>query len=267
MRTMMRTAVAGFALYLLTLAFPAWASKTRAPAPQQRSDVKVDTVVRGLAYPWAFQFLPDGRFLITERGGRMRVSEGEGGRPLRLSGVPVVAAGGQGGLLDVVLAPDFVTSKRIFFTYSEPRGGGRNGTAVASARLELGSESASLADVKVIFRQRPAVASSAHFGSRIAIAGDGTLFVTLGDRYSEREDAQNPANHIGKIVHITQDGRAAQGNARRPGWSADVWSIGHRNPQAAAIHPDTGELWTVEHGARGGDELNVPRRAGITAGR
>ncbi|MGE0626884.1 MAG: PQQ-dependent sugar dehydrogenase [Hyphomicrobiaceae bacterium] len=240
-------------------AIAAAASVTKAPAPKEKSAVRTETVVTGLDHPWAIQFLPEGGMLVTERPGTMRLIAKDGTLSPPIAGVPKVVAVGQGGLLDVALAPDFAQSRRIFFTFSEPRGGGRNATAVASATLTPSGNTAKLDNVKVIFRQQPAMASTFHFGSRIAIAPDGTLFVTLGERNRARDQAQNPANHIGKVVHIDQDGLPAPGNPRKPGWAPTVWSIGHRNPQAAAIHPQTGQLWTVEHGARGGDELNRPQ--------
>jgi len=158
----------------------------------------------------------------------------------------------------VALAPDFASSRQIFFSYSEPRGGGRNGTAVARATLSLDAQGGRLDNVGVIFRQKPDYASAAHFGSRLAFARDGTLFVTLGERSSAPQEAQNPASYFGKVVHIKTDGSIPADNPKIEGWAPGTWSIGHRNPQSAAIHPVTGKLWTVEHGARGGDEINIP---------
>jgi glucose/arabinose dehydrogenase len=246
---------------LLTATFyaaPSLAEITKAPAPRQTLSVSVATVAKGLSYPWGLQFLPDGRMLVTERGGRMRIIGKDGRLSAPLAGVPAVAAGGQGGLLDVALAPDFPSTGRIFFSYSEPRGGGKNGTSVARARLVLDGVGGRLENVEVIFRQKPDYASAMHFGSRLAFARDGTLFVTLGERFSARDQAQNPANNFGKVVHIKSDGSIPADNPKSPGWAPENWSIGHRNPQSAAIHPATGKLWTVEHGARGGDEINVP---------
>jgi glucose/arabinose dehydrogenase len=218
----------------------------------------VETVAKGLSHPWGLQFLADGRMLVTERAGRMRIIDNDGRVSPPLAGVPAVASGGQGGLLDVALAPDFASSGQIFFSYSEPRGAGKNGTSVAKAVISLGPEGGRLSNVEVIFRQKPDYASAMHFGSRLAFARDGTLFVTLGERSSAREEAQNPANDLGKVVHINADGSIPSDNPRPQGWAPEIWSIGHRNPQAAAIHPATGKLWTVEHGARGGDEVNIP---------
>lgn len=250
------------ALALLVLAMPASAGKlTQAPAPAVASRIQATTLVKGLEHPWSFRFLPDGRIVVTEKGGRMRLADRNG----QVSGVPAVVAVEQGGLLDVALAPDFATSGQIYFTYSEPRGGRNSGTSVARAKLELEGGGGRLTALQVIFRQKPDNPVPIHFGSRIAFAADGSLFVTLGERgtgrtleTATREMAQNPANHFGKVVRINPDGSPHASTPKRPGWAPEVWSLGHRNPQSAAIHPVTGKLWTVEHGARGGDEVNIP---------
>ena len=249
---------------LACIAFPAaivcagaaLAEITTAPPPRERVAVKVETVAKGLSNPWGLQFLPDGRMLVTERAGRLRIISKDGTLTPPIAGVPVVAADGQGGLLDVALAPDFAASRQIFFSFSEPRGGSRNGTAVA--RAKLAADGGRLDNVEVIFRQKPDYASAAHFGSRLAFARDGTLYVTLGERSSAPQEAQNAATYFGKVVRIKADGSIPADNPRIEGWAPGIWSIGHRNPQSAAIHPDTGKLWTVEHGARGGDEINIP---------
>ena len=234
------------------------AQTTRAPAPREVSRITVETAVKGLSNPWGFQFLPDGQMLVTEVRGTMRIAAAGGGLSGPIAGVPPVLAAGQGGLLDVALAPDHATSRIIYFTYSEPRGSGRSGTALARARLVPEGGGARLEGVAVIFRQKPDFATPMHYGSRIAFAGDGSLFVTLGERASARDEAQNPASHFGKVVRLDGDGRAHPSTPKLPGWAPEVWSIGHRNPQSAAIHPATGKLWTVEHSARGGDEVNIP---------
>jgi glucose/arabinose dehydrogenase len=220
--------------------------------------VRVVTVASGLEHPWGLAFLPDGRMLVTERPGRMRIVSSRGELSAPITGVPEVAAGGQGGLLDVVLAPDFPKSSTIFFSYSEPRDGG-SGTSVARARL-VGNE---LRDVKVIFKQLPAVQSQGHFGSRLVFARDGALFVTMGDRQQKHfaVRAQDLESHFGKVVRIHSNGDVPKDNPflNVPGAQPEIWSYGHRNVQGAALHPQTGELWTVEHGARGGDELNIAR--------
>ncbi|MEL6373814.1 MAG: PQQ-dependent sugar dehydrogenase [Pseudomonadota bacterium] len=223
--------------------------------------LKVETVARGLRNPWSLAFLPAGFLLVTERPGRLRIISPRGQVGAPVGGLPRIAARGQGGLLDVQLSPRFADDQTIFFSFSEPRGRGRNGTSVARARLVRdGAEAltAKLTDLRIIFRQKPDYRSSAHFGSRLVFARDGTLFVTLGDRYSLKDEAQNPANHIGKLVRINQDGSAPADNPRKPGWAPEIYSIGHRNVQGAARHPATGRLYTIEHGAAGGDEINRP---------
>ncbi len=243
---------------LLATADGSVAKITKAPKPAETTKVKVVTVARGLVNPWAVQELPDGRYLVTERPGRMRVVEKNGRLSRPLAGVPDVVAGGQGGLLDVVLAPDYATSGTIFFSYSEARGRGRNGTTIARAQLDVSGKRPSLKNVRVIFRQTPAYRSSLHFGSRIVFDRKGHLFVTLGERGYAAKRAQDPKSHLGKVVYIKTSGQAVSGQARRKGWKPEIWSIGHRNAQGAALHPDTGALWTVEHGAQGGDEINIP---------
>lgn len=258
---MSRLATISASLAALLAAAPAYAIQTRAPAPATPSSVKVETVARGLVHPWGLQFLPDGRLLVTERPGRLRVVTKDGKLSEPIAGVPAVAASGQGGLLDVALSPDFATSKVIFFSYAEPRDAGKNGTSVARAVLNLSDNGGGrLDDVRVIYRQQPSYASSAHFGSRIVFARDGSLYITQGERYSAREEAQNPGNDLGKVVRVMPDGAPFAGNPKLPGWRPEIWSIGHRNVQGAALNPTTGELWTAEHGARGGDEINIPRK-------
>ncbi len=226
------------------------------PTAAGGAEPKAVSVARGLVNPWSVAFLPDGRFLVTERPGRMRIAEADGRLGEPLAGLPAVDAGGQCGLLDVVLDPNFADNARIFFSYAEA-GDGVNGTAVARARLQ-GTQ---LVDVQVIFRQLPKVSSRNHCGSRLVFARDGRLFVTLGERFSRKDDAQDLGNHLGKIVRIETDGSVPADNpfVGRAGARAEIWSLGHRNVQGAALHPDTGELWATEHGPQGGDELNVVR--------
>ncbi len=244
---------------------PAFAQITRAPAPKEASKVTVETYAKGLVNPWAFRFLPDGRMLVTEIRGTLRIVDKSGAVSSPIKGVPAVVASGQGGLLDVALAPDHATSNTIYLTFSEPRGSGRIGTSLARGRLVLDGTEARLENVAVVFQQKPDYAAPMHFGSRIAFARDGSVFVTLGERNTVRESgtiqqaAQNPANHFGKVVRLNADGTAHAATPKLPNWAPEVWSIGHRNPQAAAINPATGALWTVEHGARGGDEINIPQ--------
>jgi glucose/arabinose dehydrogenase len=239
---------------------PALAVITDAPAPAKPSKINVETFAQGLEHPWGMQFLPDGRLLVTERPGRMRIVTKDGRLSKPVEGVPEVAAEGQGGLLDVLLAPDFAKSGTIYFSFGEPRGDGKNGTSVAKAKLVIDGDKARLDDVHVIFRQQPAADSGHHFGSRLVWAPDGTLFITTGERNILRQEAQNPANDIGKVIRINADGTIPADNPKLPGWAPEVWSIGHRNMQGAAIRPETGKLYTVEHGARGGDELNHPEK-------
>lgn len=225
-------------------------------ANDQPVTLKPITVARGLDHPWGLAFLPDGRLLVTERPGRMRIVAADGRLGEPLAGLPAVVASGQGGLLDVALDPAFAINHRVYWSYSEadPQGGRANGTAVARGRLDGGR----LADVEVIFRQQPKVASSAHFGSRLVFARDGRLFITLGERFIRRDDAQRLGNDLGKIVRIEADGRIPADNpfVDRAGARPEIWSYGHRNVQGAALLPATGELWVDEHGPQGGDELN-----------
>ncbi len=219
----------------------------------------VATVAGGLAHPWAVAFLPDGRFLVSERPGRMRIIEAGGRLGAPLAGLPPVAVGGQGGLLDVVTDADFARNRRIYFCYAEPEAGGgaANGTALASATLA--QDATRLDNLRVIFSQRPKVASQLHFGCRIVQAPDGALFLTLGERYQRKDDAQTLDNHLGKVVRVRSDGSVPDDNPlrQRPGALPEIWSWGHRNPQGATWGPD-GRLWIHEHGPQGGDEINRP---------
>lgn len=245
-------------LGLALTAASAAAQVSNAPAQRSPRPVKAETFATGLVHPWGLAFLPDRRLLVTERPGRLRLLSKEGEVLSPINGVPEVYASGQGGLLDVALAPDFVSSHLIYLSFAEPRGGGKNGTSVARGRLVATDRAGRLEDVQVIFRQEPAYASSHHFGSRLVFMPDGSLFVTAGERFSQRDEAQNPGNHIGKLMRLSPDGSAYAGNPKLPGWRPEVWSIGHRNVQAAALNPASGRLWTIEHGARGGDEVNIP---------
>jgi glucose/arabinose dehydrogenase len=210
-------------------------------------------VVKGLDNPWALAFLPDGRMLITEKAGHLRIAQSDGRLSAPLQGLPEVADIGQCGLLDVVLDPDFASNQRIFFTFAEPGDGG-NSTAVGRARL-VGQQ---LQDVRTIFSQRPKMNSNLHCGSRIVFDRSGHLLVGLGDRFSGKDEAQKPTNHIGKVVRITVDGQAPADNpfVGRAGAAPEIFSLGHRNIQGAALHPSSGELWASEHGPQGGDEVN-----------
>ena len=248
-------AIAGF----LALASPLAAEITRAPAVKSKQAFKIETFAQGLVHPWGLGFLPEGRLIVTERPGRMRIIAATGALSPPVRGVPRVYASGQGGLLDVALSPDFAATGLIYLSYAEPREGTKNGTSVARGKLVAEGDGARLDQVEVIFRQEPSYASSMHFGSRVVFMPDGSLFVTLGERYSARTEAQNPANHLGKLVRLMPDGSPYPGNPKKDGWQPQIWSIGHRNVQGAALNPASGKLWTIEHGARGGDEINIPQ--------
>lgn len=219
--------------------------------------LRVETVAGSLENPWAVAFLEQGRYLVTERPGRLRVVEADGRLSPALAGLPAVAAGGQGGLLDLVLDSDFARNRRLYFCFSEPGPGG-NSTALASA--SLAADRSRLEAVRVIFSQKPKVASSLHFGCRIAEARDGSLFLTLGERFSRKEDAQQLDNDLGKVVRLHKDGTVPRDNpfVGRVDALPEIWSYGHRNPQGAALGPD-GRLWMHEHGPQGGDEINIPQ--------
>jgi glucose/arabinose dehydrogenase len=239
----------------------AFAHATGAPAPARSFATEAGTVeviefARGLNHPWGLAFLPDGRMLVTERPGRLRIVDASGTVSPPVTGVPEVYARGQGGLLDVAVSPGFATDRLVFLSYAEPtERGGR--TTVARAVLDGGA----LRDVRPIFRQQPDASGANHWGGRLVFARDGTLFVTLGDRFSLRDRAQDLGSHLGKVVRIRPDGTVPPDNPfiDRASTLPEIWSYGHRNVQGAALHPTTGELWTHEHGPQGGDEINVTR--------
>ena len=245
----------------LTLAAgPVAAEQTNAPAAPKTA-IKVTEVASGLENPWGMQFLADGRILVTERPGRMKIVTTDGKVSDPITGLPNVVQGGQAGLLDVLLAPDFATSGHIYFSYSEPRGNFTNGTSVVRAKLTLNDDGGAISDGLVIFRQEPAFAGRQHFGSRLVWNTDGTLFITTGERSSHSDLAQDLDTHLGKVIRINADGTVPKDNpfVGQDGKRPEIWSYGHRNIQGAALNPATGELWTTEHGAQGGDELNIPR--------
>lgn len=219
--------------------------------------LEVQTVASGLSYPWALAFLPEGRILVTERPGRMRVVTPQGQLSPAVKGVPEVMSTGQGGLLDVITDKGFSQNNTIYFCYSERAGNGGR-TTVARAKLIDGA-APKLDELKVIFRQDGPLSTGNHYGCRIVQASDTNLFVALGEHYSGRNEAQNLANHLGKIVRITTDGTAPPDNpfVGRDGAKPEIWSYGHRNPQSLAINPANNELWEIEHGPRGGDEVNI----------
>ena len=241
---------------------PAFPGQTR--APKATSDVAFDVAVvaEGLSHPWALAFLPDGAMLVTERPGRLRIVTPDGTLSEPVAGLPEVDARDQGGLLDVALAPDFDTSNQIYWSYSEPREGG-NGTAVARGTLVRG-DAPRVEDVDVIWRMTPTLASTMHFGSRLVFTPDGNLFITTGERsiLEGRRQAQQPGSAFGKIIRVQPDGSPPADNPLVGKQDAlpTIWSWGHRNIQAATLHPDTNELWVVDHGPRGGDEINVAEK-------
>ena len=228
--------------------------------------LRLTPVAGGLQTPWAITFLPgfekEGRLLVTERPGRIRVVDRDGKVSAPIQGLPPVVARGQGGLLDVALHPGFERNQLVYWSYAEPAPAGQSGNSTAVARGRLDLAALALKDVRVVFRQAPKVDSTAHFGSRLVFAHDGTLFVTLGDRYSRRDDAQTLDTHHGKVVRITDDGGVPPDNpfVKQPGALPEIWSYGHRNLQGAALHPTSGALWVHEHGPQGGDELNIATR-------
>jgi len=235
------------------------------PGPQlpgesaAQAGVTVVTVAQGLENPWGLAFLPDGRMLVTEKPGRLRLIDGDGTLSPPLPGLPPVSNEAQGGLLGIALDPDFAVNSRVFISFSEPAKNdpSRNGTAVFRAVLT----DEGLKDGQVIWRQTPKMASDYHFGSRLVFDRQGALYVTTGERYIGMKNAQRTDNAIGKIIRITADGAPAPGNPflKDPAAFDEVFSYGHRNIQGAALHPETGVLWAHEHGPRGGDELNIVR--------
>jgi glucose/arabinose dehydrogenase len=227
----------------------------------EQATIRAVTYAEGLEHPWGLAFLPDGSALVTERPGRLRLVSPEGELSEPIGGVPEVDARDQGGLLDVALDPDFETNRLVYLSYAEPGEGGKNSTAVA--RGTLGEDRTALENVEVIFSQQPKEASTKHFGSRLVFDGEGHLFITLGERSDEqfRGQAQELGSHLGKIVRVKPDGSVPEDNpfVDQEGALPEIWSYGHRNIQAAAMNPETGELWEIEHGPKGGDELNIPK--------
>ncbi|MDR0182250.1 PQQ-dependent sugar dehydrogenase [Lysobacter arvi] len=222
----------------------------------QNGQVTVTTIASGLEHPWSVALLPDGGFLVTERPGRLRHVSADGSVSAPIAGVPQVWAEGQGGLLDVVLAPDFATSKKIFLSYSEPGADGTAGTAVSTATLGDGA----LSDVKLFYRQEPKLVGPNHFGSRIAFDGKGHVFISQGER-NDRPTSQKLDMLQGKLVRLNLDGSVPADNpfVGRQDARPEIWSYGHRNVQSLAVDPRTGTVWEAEHGPKGGDEINLPQ--------
>ncbi|WP_412674280.1 PQQ-dependent sugar dehydrogenase [Agrobacterium rubi] len=245
---------------------PAVEGQTRAPQPNTMPSLTKTVVAEGLPHLWSMEILPDGRMLVAAKEGAMHIVS-DGKASPALEGVPKVASAGQGGLLDIALAPDFDTSKMIFFSFSEPRDGG-NGTSVASAKLVESGGKAMLEDTKVVFRQTPTYDGDKHFGSRLVFGPNKELYVTVGERSDKepRVQAQDVSSGLGKIFRIDTAGKAFDGNPfiGKDNALPEIWSYGHRNMQSATLDGQ-GRLWTVEHGPKGGDELNLPK-AGLNYG-
>ena len=243
---------------------PAFAGQTDAPEQKLGVAFEVVTVVEGLQNPWGMAFLPDGKILITERPGRLRVLSVDGKLSAAVTGLPPVLARGQGGLLDVTLDPAFAKNNLIYWSYAEPRENNENNTAVARGKFVDDAAAPRVDDVQVIYHQSPSFASNLHFGSRLVFGRDGTLFITQGDRSNVpgRMQSQKMDSGIGKLVRINADGSIPKDNpfVGKEGVRPEIFSIGHRNLQAAALNPATGELWEIEHGTRGGDEINIVRK-------
>lgn len=238
---------------------PAFAGQTRAPEVKSNVALQVTTVAEGLNMPWALAFLPDGRLLITEKHiGQLRILGTDGKLSGPVMGLPAVAGADQGGLLGLAVDPKFAENGLIYWSYAEPQGDGTNNTAVARGKLTDGR----VTNVQVIFHQTPSLASTKHFGGRLVFAPDGTLFITTGERsiLEGRAQAQRLDGTLGKVVRINSDGSIPKDNpfVGRDGVKPEIWSYGHRNILSAALDPATGKLWEVEHGAKGGDELNQP---------
>tara|TARA_R110000868_G_scaffold100581_2_gene276587 strand:+ start:556 stop:1686 length:1131 start_codon:yes stop_codon:yes gene_type:complete len=251
----MRIARAAFAFVLL-VATGAHADEV---ISTEKTKIKVETFADGLENPWGLVFLPDGRALVTEREGRLRIVSLQGKLSAPLNGVPKVDTRGQGGLLDVAIDPDFATNKFVYLSFAEPGEGGTNSTAVARGMLTA----TGLANLKVIFSQVPKVASTLHYGSRIVFDDAGHMFISLGERSKSefRGQAQDRNSDLGKVVRLNRDGTIPNDNpyVGKQGMRPEIWSYGHRNQQGAALNPWTHELWTNEHGPRGGDEINIAK--------
>jgi glucose/arabinose dehydrogenase len=227
----------------------------------ERVTIDVALLTEGLDHPWGIAVLPDRRLLVTEKSGTLRIITPDGKKGEPISGVPKVDARDQGGLLDVALHPGFETNRLVYFSFSEPGDNGTNSTAVAHGRLS--DDGAALTDVKVIFSQKPKLPSTMHFGSRLVFDRDGKLYITLGERSRDefRDQAQELTSHLGKVIRVNDDGSVPADNpfVKTTDALPEIWSYGHRNVQGAALNPATGKVWTIEHGPKGGDEINIPR--------
>jgi glucose/arabinose dehydrogenase len=247
-----------FAALLLAAVAPAAAHAQEAQSTEQ-ARIEVSTIAEGLDHPWGIAPLPDGSMLVTERSGALRHVDRNGtlGRPI--DGVPEVDARDQGGLLDITLHPNFAQNHILYLSFSEP---GEGGNSTAVARAEISEDYSRLNDVSVIFSQKPKLDSTMHFGSRIVFDREGRIYVGLGERFHEqfREQAQDLKSHLGKVVRLNEDGSVPDDNpfVGRDDALPEIWSYGHRNIQAAALHPESGKFWEIEHGPKGGDEVNIP---------
>jgi glucose/arabinose dehydrogenase len=248
-----------FAALLLVAAAPAAAVAQEAQSTEQ-ARIEVSTIAEGLDHPWGIAILPDGSMLVTERSGALRRVDSNGTLGKPIDGVPEVDARDQGGLLDITLHPNFAQNRMLYLSFSEPGDGG-NSTAVA--RAQLSEDHSKLNDLRVIFSQKPKLDSTKHFGSRIVFDREGKIYVGLGERFHEkfRKQAQDLKSHLGKVVRLNEDGSIPDDNpfVGRVDALPEIWSYGHRNIQAAALHPDSGKFWEIEHGPKGGDEVNIPQ--------
>jgi aldose sugar dehydrogenase len=242
---------------------PAFPGQTRAPERKANVAFEVVTFASGLRNPWGLAFLPDGRMLVTERPGRLRVVSKGGTLSAPVAGIPAVDARGQGGLLGIALDPRYASNQLVYLSFAEPHDDKTNNTAVLRGKFVDGPNP-QLTNVEVIFHQSPSLASTGHFGGRLVFARDGKLFITMGERFitAGRMQAQKLDGLLGKIARINPDGSVPKDNpfVGHEGARPEIWSFGHRNIQAATLHPVTGELWEVEHGTRGGDEINISRK-------
>ncbi|MDO8801074.1 PQQ-dependent sugar dehydrogenase [Phenylobacterium sp.] len=242
---------------------PAFENQTRAPEMKAGVEYEVKTVAEGLANPWAIAFLPDGKLLVSEKPGRLRIVGADGALSEPVAGLPAVYAKGQGGLLGLAIDPAYAKNGLIYWSYAENPEGKMTNTAVARGKLVVAADgTAKVEAVQVIFHQAPSLESTLHYGGRLVFAPDGKLFITLGERsiLAGRMQAERLDGLLGKVVRLNSDGSVPKDNpfVNTAGARPEIWALGLRNVQGAALNPATGKLWTVEHGARGGDEVNIP---------